>query len=81
MFSSENQPDNNKKGKKGSRVHLKVTKQELATLFGVSVFTLDRWARLDLINLKDIKDIIDKFNNRHLLDRRRKYTSHTPNKQ
>jgi hypothetical protein len=61
------------KNQKGGtyKKHLTVTSKVLATLFGRSIPTIRRWIRSRLIDPTDLLDIIDKYNNREKVDRRR----------
>jgi len=52
------------------KIWLRVRTSTLAKLFNVNKRTILRWIRLGLINPKDMLDIVNKYNNRHLLDRR-----------
>ena len=53
--------------------HLKITYSVLADLFDVKVDTVRKWVYYDKIDPSNLLDIIEKFNNRHLLDRRRRH--------
>ncbi len=50
---------------------IKLKRSHLVKLFGVSKFTIDRWIRLKLLNPYSLEDIVDKYNNRYKLDKRR----------
>jgi hypothetical protein len=50
----------------------KITIDDLTSLFKVAEPTVRRWIRLGRLDPSNLLDIIDKYNNRHLLDHRRK---------
>ena len=52
-------------------VFLKVTVSVLAGLFKTTESTIRRWIRLGKLNPESLLDIIEKYNNRFLLDARR----------
>ena len=52
-----------------------ITYAKLAVLFNVSVHTIKKWKYNNLLNPYSLEDIIDKYNNRYKLDRRRKQTA------
>ena len=54
------------------RCYLPITKYELAELFSVSYKTVEYWIAKEKLNPRDLEDIIDKYNNRWKLDKRRK---------
>ena len=54
------------------RPYFSIGRPELAELFNVKPCTISKWIELKKINPFDIKDIIDKYNNRSLLDKRKK---------
>lgn len=60
------------RGGRKSTVFLKITVPCLASLFGACEETIRRWIRSDKINPTSLIDIIEKYNNRSLLDKRRK---------
>lgn len=51
-----------------------ITYKDLADLFEANTRTIGRWVSTGRLSL-NLKDIIHKYNNRHLLDRRRKERS------
>ena len=57
---------------RGQRVHLKITYSILAEVYGVSISAVKRWVYERLLDTSNLLDIIEKYNNRHLLDKRRK---------
>jgi len=52
------------------KVYTKVTVSEIAHLFGVSKYTVKHWIWTGRLNPTSLIDIINKYNNRYLLDRR-----------
>jgi len=52
------------------RVWLKLKTRDLAKLFNVSNETICRWARLGKLDPHSLLDIIDKYNNINMLDKR-----------
>jgi hypothetical protein len=54
------------------RVFVEVTTRELAQLLEVTEETIRRYIRSGRLDPYSLADIIDKYNNRHLLDKRRK---------
>jgi len=62
-------------GMRGSKILATCTCEDIANLFEVSKWTIYRWAKEGLLNPNDFKDIVYKYNNRHLLDKRRKDSS------
>ena len=57
---------------KRAGIRIRTSRKEIADIFGVKVSTVEAWVRRGAINLRDLVDIIDKYNNRHKLDKRRK---------
>ena len=57
---------------RGEQVLLKVTYSELANLFKVSTHTVKKWTYLGKLDPSNLLDIIEKYNNSSMLDRRRK---------
>ena len=57
---------------RGENIFLKITKQILADLFSVNKQTIQRWIRESKLNPYSMQDIIEKYNNKHLLDNRKK---------
>jgi hypothetical protein len=56
---------------KGERIFLKLRTSDLCRLFYCSPDTLRRWIRLGRIDPRSIEDIIEKYNNPNVLDKRR----------
>lgn len=60
-------------------VFCEITYAKLAVLFNVSVRTVRQWVYDNRLDPTNLEDIIDKYNNRYKLDRRRKENaSHPP---
>lgn len=64
--------DFNWRGGRGQTVHLKITYTILANLFGVEINTVRHWVSKNKLDPSNLLDIIEKYNNRSLLDKRRK---------
>ena len=58
----------------GYKCYKKITVIDLAELFNVSKETIRRWIKLKRLDPTSISDIIEKLNNRALLDYRMKDT-------
>jgi len=57
---------------RNKKVYCKITKPQLSDLFEVPETTITGWIQHGNINPYSLTDIIYKYNNRHLLDRRRR---------
>jgi len=55
---------------RGPKTYLKVTPAELADLFNVSENVIRGWVHRKKLKVSSLRDIIDKYNNRHKLDGR-----------
>lgn len=53
-------------------VHISITTPVLAKLFNVKEYTVHNWIRNKRLDPSNLLDIIEKYNNPHLLDRRRR---------
>jgi hypothetical protein len=56
---------------KGERIFLKVRTSTLCELFNCSPDTLRRWIRERRLDPSSLIDIVEKYNNPHMLDHRR----------
>jgi len=63
---------NGSTARRGPGVYIKITISELCKLFNRKESTIRKWIYSKLLNPYDLKDIIHKYNNPHLLDRRKK---------
>lgn len=59
-------------------VFCEITYAKLAVLFNVSVRTVRQWVYDNRLDPTNLEDIIDKYNNRYKLDRRRKENASHP---
>jgi predicted site-specific integrase-resolvase len=55
---------------RGERIYNKVRTSDLCRLFNCSTQTLMRWIRQGRLDPTKLEDIIEKYNNRGMLDRR-----------
>ena len=60
------------RGGSKEHTHLEITYSVLANLYKVSIITVRRWVSRGKLDPSDLLDIIEKYNNRELLDKRRK---------
>lgn len=60
---------------KGEKIFLKIRTSTLCNLYKCSPDTLRRWVREDRFNPTDLLDIIDKYQNKWKLDRRKRQES------
>ena len=63
---------NRYRGGSKKTVLAEITYDMLATLFGVSTHTMRKYISNKKINPYSLQDIIEKYNNRELLDRRKR---------
>lgn len=66
------------KKKRGQEIHCKITYSKLAELFGVQESTIRRWRSQSRLDTTSLVDIVHKYNNRYLLDKRRSAPPPTP---
>ena len=64
---------------KRRKIYCKITKPQLADLFSVPESTITSWIQHKKFDPSNLKDIILKFNNRFLLDKRKKQPSQPQN--
>ena len=58
------------RGGRGETTHAKITYSTLADLFGVRVNTVRMWVYKGKLDPSNLLDIIEKYNNRYMLDGR-----------